>query len=446
MSTDNINWSGPFEIPNTNNFDVYARLVKDGQPVTEAIHSPKGQPVALQMGVRNQPPKPPASEWPEFAYTPDSYNTAVPGPDLEHFLRAHMDDDEHLVIIDEDSIGKLHDIAQSGDPSLLGNHIFTPQPGSFGDLPLTVKLGGDTEGNLPTFQGFRMVPSSLGYGARHDGKGSVIYRLCSFAGGYQGIAVTGGDADLTVHADYCTFDGQEHSSIYSVRGEVHATESVFTNVGHRFGEPRGPKSYLHHNIYAQWDCPVYVTNCFMRATDSHAVNARAGGSVNGLIAVRTANGIGFGHDKTDRPVVNGTINRAIIVNTEDLSDRKTGICVSGERASIKISNSLLADEKSAGDGSAFRLYDEARVELGRNVRTQGLPRIFDVSGSNTYASGGIRVTDTSATVVSRRPSASNHSGFVGHTITPPLTLPDFDRMTAPKPGYVGALIDGILNA
>jgi hypothetical protein len=392
-----------------------------------------------------QPPKPPTSDWPKFAYTPDKYDEVI---EVTSGLRQRLEslDTMALIILDDSAIDELNVLTQQ-DPALLVNCIFTPRPTEFGVHPLTVNLGGDAGSGGPSFQGFRMVPSSNGYHARHYGKGFYEYRLCTFEGGYKGITTTGSEADAAIYARYCDFSGMrgyQCAGIYHVRGGGHAHECTFSNIGHAPGEPRPSYALLNHDIYCQWDTRFTVRDCFMRTTDSHAVQLRGGGTIDGILATRTANGVLFGHDKTDRPIVTGTLKRAIIANTEDIDpgSHNTGVGVWAERANVTVYNSIIADEASVGDGAVFRPQNDSKITLGDGVRVRGITRTVDVDGHRTTMTGTI--LQAQVPTINARKDYSKAGINIVRGDQPAIVLPDLDTMPTPKPGTIGTLIDSIL--
>lgn len=405
----------------------------------------RSEPVATEP----EPPKPPTpSEWPEFSWSTNGVDVI----EVRSGLASEVEkagDEAKIFVLSEEAIVELNALCQQRDPSILGGHFFTAKPDEFGIHPLTINFGGQTTKGGPDFQGFRIVPSANGYGARFYGKGEISFNLCDFAPGYKGIAQTGSDSDMDITASHCTFAGMRGSQcagIYMVRGVLDVHECTFEEIGHAHGAPRPSHAYLNHGIYAQWDVRGDITDCFFRTADSHAVQLRGGGNINGILASRTANGVLFGHNKSDRPIVSGTLRRAIIANTEDIEpgSHNTGVCLWAERANVTVSDSIFADEKSVGDGAIFRPQNDATITLGQNVRARNISRSIDVDGHRTKMTGTL-LQGGPLSINTRRDYKADGIGVAVREPLP-FSLPDLDTMPTPKPGYVGRTIDGILAA
>lgn len=432
-------------------------LGPDGRPIGQPVAYPAHSRIGLRVAtVPTEPPVPPRNDWPEHAITPDDRDAVDINGNLRQWLDNHRGTHNKLLILNDTT--ELNQLCRE-DPALLADHAFTLKPDEFYAHGLTVNLGGQSAPIGPTFQGFTGVPSSGGYHARHTGRGKYTYRLCKMRGGYKGISSTGPESDTVIQVEYCEISGMSGKAcagLYHARGVLGVVESCIYEIGHLRGEPRSPReeAQLNHLIYPQWDCVTHIVNTFGDTSDSHAVQFRGGGSVNGLIANRTANGILAGHDKANRPLVSVDINRTIIVNTEDIDPerQRTGVGINTERANVKITNSIIADEQSAGLGSAFKPSHDSRLELD-NVRVQGISRLFDVDGYNVSAVGSAlwkEQHNLDAIYTNARKDANRQRYSVEGIRTDvqrlgtPVNLPDFDNMTPPEPGKIGELIDSIL--
>lgn len=413
------------------------------QPITDPVDVPAGKVVAFQAGVRNQPPKPPTSEWPEFAWNPDNYNNTVEVNDnLADALRA-MGEGNNLIVLHERCIPQLAAIF-ADDPMLLWNHNFTARPDEFRQHALTFRCIKPMK--FPGLQGFHITnPGGLGLAFTSTGSLNLRCNLISKCG--QGIVVTSAGSNMSIRSQFNRYDEfldfTRPQAVYITRGPFYSEEDVFSQVGHLRGDSRPSGSHLNHAIYAHLDAAVTVRNSFFADTDSHGINARGNTSINGIVCVRNATGIGIGH-KEPNPSIEGIVHRAIIANMEDLDDTKLGVGIASEQSTITISNSIIADERSAGEGSAIRLYDRGHVRFNGGVRVQGMSRAIDVSGAYCSANGTLITDGATTNLVNKRPSSSNFSGSVKRTVSEPIALPDFDFMPYPEPGTVGALIDSVL--
>ena len=422
----------------------------------------KGQTLTTTATVIDAPP---ASEWHPNAIKPGDvgYETVDINGNLRSWLESHRykAGDPFFLLILNDTI-ELNQLCRE-DPALLGSWTFTLKPDEFWEHELTVNLGGQTVGAGPTFQGFKGKPSGNGYHARHTGKGVYEYRLCKIRGGYKGIASTGRESDTEIFVRYCDISGmtgEKCAGIYQSRGRLITTECAIYEIGHERGQPRPDRSIaqLNHLIYHKRESVGNHRNLYGDTSDSHAVQLRGGGTIDGLLANRTANGVLFGHEDEGQPIVEGTLQRAIIVNTEDIDPerQRTGVCVNTRRARLNVSNSILADERSAGMGSAFKLSHDTDLNLS-GVRVQGVNRLYDIDGHNVNISGDVgwsnfRDVDTIDANARKFQNADGSysrydTGGVQATVTKPdpATLPDFDSMERPEPGQVGTLINSILT-